>query len=136
MNIFSWLLLHLEKAVVQNIFEKFVEHAGPPKRAWQNHAHFYVLQKTDEYFSMITFASSKRWSKIFLRILSSMPDHPKGRGRATPIFYLENYYKKTSEYFSMTFLTSSRLWSKIFLEILSRMVDHLKGRGRTTPIFR
>ena len=42
-----------------------------------------------------------------------MPDHPKGRGRATPIFYLENYYKKTDEYFSMIPFASCRLWSKI-----------------------
>ena len=64
-----------------------------------------------------------------------MPDHTKGRGRATPIFYLENYYKKTDEYFSTIPFASSRLCSEIFLKILSSMASHLKGRGKTTPIF-
>ena len=75
--------------------------------AWQDHVHFLFIfylenyyKKTDEHFSMIP-ASSRLWSKIFLKILSSMLDHPKGRGRATPIFYLENYYKKTNKNFVM-----------------------------------
>ena len=125
--------------MVRSIFENFSEYAGPPKRAWQDHTQFYLqnyFKKTDEYFSMIPFASSRLWSKIFLKILSSMPDHPKGRGRATPIFYLENYYKKTDEYFSMIPFPSRRLWFKIFKKKLSSMVSHLKRRGRTTPIFR
>ena len=43
-------------------------------------------KKTVEYLYMIPFASSRQWSKLILEILSSILDHPKGRGRATPIF--------------------------------------------------
>ena len=88
-------------------------------------------KKTDKYFFIIPFASSMPWSKLLLKILSSMPDYPKGR--ATPIFYLEKYYKRTDEYFSMIPLALSWLWSKISLKILSSMGSHLKERGRTTP---
>ena len=108
------------------------------REAWKDHAHFKMpaYKKTDEYFFKIPFASSRLWSKILLKIFSSIPpDHPKGRSRATPIFYIENYYKKTEEDFSTIPFASSRLWSKIFLEILLSMVSHLKGRGSSTPIF-
>ena len=76
---------------------------------WQNY-----YKKMHKYFSMIPFASSRLWSKIFLKFLSIMLDHLKGRGRATPNFNFENYYKKSNEYFSMIPGASSRLWSKIF----------------------
>ena len=76
--------------MVQNIVTNFVGNARLPKRAWQDHTHFFYLEKyyekTDGYFSMIPFASSRLWYKIFLKILSSMISHLKGRGRTTPIF--------------------------------------------------
>ena len=45
-----------------------------------------LYKKTDENFCMIPFESSRQWSKLILGILSSMPERPKGRDRATPIF--------------------------------------------------
>ena len=126
--------------MIRRVCKCMVDVRSSSRGARQDHAHFFYLEnyykETDEYFFMIPFALSRLWSKVFLKILSSIPDHPKGRGRATPILYLENYYKKKDEYFSMIPLASNRLWSNIFLKILSGMVSHLKGRGRTTPIFR
>ena len=87
-------------------------------------------KKTDQYFFIIPFASSRLWSKILLKILSSMPEYTKGLGRATPIFNLEKYYKKTDEYFFIIPFALSSMWSKIFLKILTNMVYHLMGCGR------
>ena len=75
--------------MVQNNFGNFVKPTGRPKTAWQGHGHFSLqnyYRRTVEYFFMIPFASSWLWSKIILEILSSMPDCPKGRSKATPLF--------------------------------------------------
>ena len=83
--------------------------------AWQDTPILYLenyYKKKDAYFSMIHLVSSRLWSKIFRKILSRMPDHPKRRAH----FYLENYYKKTDAYFSMIHFASSRLWSKFFFK--------------------
>ena len=43
-------------------------------------------KKTAENCCMIPFASSRQWSKLILGFFSSMPNRPKQRGRARPIF--------------------------------------------------
>ena len=43
----------IKQALVQNIFENFVQHVGPPKRAWQVHTHFLfrkLLQENGSIF--------------------------------------------------------------------------------------
>ena len=43
-------------------------------------------RRTVKYFCMNPFKLNSKWSKLIFKILSSMPETPKGRGRATPIF--------------------------------------------------
>ena len=65
--------------MVQTNFGNFIKHAVPPKRAWQDLAHFLIqnyYKKTVEFFYIIHFALSRQWSKLFFGILSSMPDRP------------------------------------------------------------
>ena len=83
--------------MAQNIFENFVEHTITLKNLKgrdRTTPIFYLenyYKKTDEYFSMIPFGSSRLSLKIFLKILSSMPDHPKGRGRTKSLVsHMEN----------------------------------------------
>ena len=38
----------IEQAMVQNIVENFVEHAGLPKRAWHGHTHFLLRKILQE----------------------------------------------------------------------------------------
>ena len=89
----GWIFFHdsfcIEQTVVQNIFEIFIEHARPPLRSWQGHTNFLfrkLLLENGWIFFHNSFASSRLWSKIFLKIFSSMVSHLKERGRTTPIF--------------------------------------------------
>ena len=85
---------------IKRVCKCMVDVRSASRGASQDHAHFLFIfdlenyyMKTDEYFSMIPFASSRLWSKILLKILSSMPDHPKRRGRITPIILFRKLLK-------------------------------------------
>ena len=58
----------------------YVRSASRGARAWQDHAHFYLennYMKTDEYFPMIPFASSRLWSKKYLENFVEHAGPPK-----------------------------------------------------------
>ena len=80
--------------MVQTNFQNFLEYAGDPKRAWHGRAtplfrHLILenyYKRTVKYFCMNPFKLNSKWSKLIFKIFSSMPETPKGRGRATPLF--------------------------------------------------
>ena len=63
---------------------------------------------------MIPFASSRHGHKLIFNFFTNMPDRPKGRGRATPI-YVEKCCRKTVGYFGMVPFALSRQLSKLNL---------------------
>ena len=102
-DIFQNFFLQSHNSIHKRRFCKcMVDGWSASRGAWQDHAHFLfriLLQEKDEYFSMIPFASSRLWSKIFVE--HAGPPERAWLGHTHFLFRKLLYYKKTDEYVSM-----------------------------------